>query len=167
MDFADSRSIKFLNSAPRFYIAIINSPLVGELKSFIIKKYLKGNEGIFGRGNPGTIEEFRQLFSDGLKELQNEEVQTIIDTTIVRIRNWAQIIQLAESGWEYMEVINGANACNDCRQRKEARIRISSAVNRINEFLVMDAVMFLQAMKQKMDFPPFHDGCHCRVGVSY
>jgi len=166
-DSVDKRSVEFLTTIDKNYFSsfVDNDSMQSPMRTFLQEKYLEGGEGIFGRTNPATLDEFRGLFDDKLSELSDAEVQRIVDTSVARTRNWGHVGQLNEAGFDEAEVINGANPCDYCAAQAGKTFKVATARDQIEEMIGMNNDAFLDALRGGTDFPPFHPNCHCCLGA--
>jgi hypothetical protein len=172
-DSVDIRSQEFLAEVDRFYLSkfVENDSMTGPAWDFLKDQYLEKGGGLFGRGDPALLDQFRKQFGDDLEGLTDSEVQRIVDSAIGRTKNWGHIGQLAEAGFDGMIVINGANPCDLCREMAERSrghaLDVAAARSRINEMTGLSAESFNAALGAGTDFPTYHPNCHCRVGPAW
>jgi len=167
-DSVDMRSVEFLVKTDKYYFSsfVDNESMQSPMKSFLSDKYLEHGEGIFGRTNPDTLTEFRNLFDDQLTSLSDSEVQRIVDTSVARTRNWGHIGQLNEAGFDEAVILAGVSPCAEiCQPMIGKTFKVVVARDRIEEMLGMSEDAFLDALRDGTDFPPFHPNCHCRLGA--
>ncbi len=172
---ADLRAVSWLSDVDgMFYSKFISNPDANDaVTRFLTDRYLKGGEGLFGRGNPATIEEFVNLLGQKMTEISGFQAQRIADTSIQRIRSFAHISQLAESGAQKIRIIEPTEECDFCRAMNGEEIEVDSAYGLMQELMGKTPDGFVSWLQQNLAIlsntasfvkqgvlPPYHPFCH-------
>jgi phage gp29-like protein len=125
----DTRAMNFLANIDNFYISkwIQNPDAVGAVKNFLNERYLQNGAGLFGRQDPENIQAFRDLFEQKLTDLEDWQVGRIIDTSVMRIQNWAAVAQYQEAGITELEVYEPTEECEFCAEMNGRVISVATA----------------------------------------
>jgi len=126
---ADVRAINFLGGLDHFYISSYfkNPDAQSVMRNFIREHYLEKGGGLFGRGNPAAIAEFRNLMGQKAAELEDWQIRRIVDTSVQRTRNWASIAQMHEAGITELEVYEPTQDCAFCQSMNGKIIGVETA----------------------------------------
>jgi phage gp29-like protein len=177
---ADARSVAFLADVDRMFFSkfVKNPEAEAAITDFLNERYLKGGEGLFGRGNPETIAELKDLLSQKMTDVSGSQVNRIVDTSVQRIRNWAHISRLSDAAVPEVEVYEPTQDCPFCVAVHGKVVRVEAAAAKMSEYRDMDPADYAEHLKQNpalsenvLDFvargelPPYHPHCHGRVIV--
>lgn len=112
----DVRSINFLGKLDHYYTSswLKNEDAQSVMKNFIRERYLENGGGLFGRGNPSDIEEFKNLLGQKVADLEDWQIRRIIDTSVQRTRNWAAVNMMHEGAIEEVEIYEPTKDCAFC-----------------------------------------------------
>jgi hypothetical protein len=172
---ADIRAINFLGNLDHFYLSkfIENPDAKAALMDFLKTRYLEGGEGLFGTGDPKILMEMKNLLSQHLTDLEGYQINRIVDTGVVKIRNWAHISQLSEAGIAEIEIIEPTQECPFCAMMNGKIIQVNVAYKNMvaqanmspEEYqnFLEDNPPSLDGIEDYVDqgmLPPYHP--HCR-----
>jgi len=172
---ADIRAINFLTNLDHLYLSkfIENPDAQAALTDFLKTRYLEGGEGLFGAGDPAAIREMKNLLSQHLTDLEGYQVNRIVDTGVVKIKNWAHVSQLNDAGIAEIEVVEPTMECPFCAQMNGKIIQVNVAYKNMVDQSGMTDEEYQQFLKDNPpeldsieDFvdqgmlPPYHP--HCR-----
>ncbi|MDA8082293.1 MAG: DUF935 family protein [Nitrospiraceae bacterium] len=175
---ADLRAIDFLSRMDSMYVSkwIQNPDAVATVKDFLTAQYHEGGANIFGRTDPESIQQFRDLFGQKLSDLSDMQVQRIVDTSVQRTRNWATTSQLHKAGITEIQVIEPTNECDFCKAMNGRVISVGNAFSKMQEQMQMTPDEYAADLKDNVptvgnvqDFvdsgllPPYHPHCHGKV----
>ena len=128
----DRRSIRFMSRLDNFFFTgyVDNSTFQEPFLKFLREQYFERGAGIFGRGGDEQRNAFKQLFGGKLDALGNAEIDRIIDTSVARMRNWAQLEQLNEAKIKYARIVAilDAHTSEICRFLNGRVISVGDAV---------------------------------------
>ena len=178
----DIRAVNFLGKLDHFYTSswLKNQDAQNVMRNFIRDRYLEKGGGLFGRGNPEDIAEFRNLLGQKVADLEDWQIRRIVDTSVQRTRNWAAVSQMHEAAIEEIEVYEPTKECSLCASMNGKIISVSVAYQNMDRQMGMtpdeyEADMRNQSSQmnriaQAMDkadyvasagmLPPYHP--HCR-----
>ena len=138
---------------------IQNQDMQGPVMKFLKEQYTEKGEGLFGRGSAEGISQFRGQFGDELSGMEDWQIRRILDTSVTRMRSYADVRQAVEAGVDLkVYVTRGERACDICK-------------------LHIGEIIPAQGMQESMDaaarkpetfgtfneVPPFHPNCVCRL----
>jgi hypothetical protein len=102
---ADKRSLKFFTKLDQFYFSKFADNHRKELKSFLQREYIEKGGAIFGAKSQKELDDFRKAAGAKLQNLTNRQVQTIIHTSVQRIRVWAHVGSLSQGEIKEAQVV--------------------------------------------------------------
>jgi len=93
------------------------------------EQWLDKGAGLFGRTDPEAIAAFRAELDEELRLLDSGQIARITDTTVQRLRNWANVQQLAEAGavWATVWAILDGRTSSICREMHGRKIQVAAA----------------------------------------
>ena len=171
----DLRAMNFLSKLDSFYVSkwIQNPDAISAVKQFLSERYLEQGAGIFGRQAPQNLEAFRNLFEQKLADLEDWQVGRIIDTSVVRVQNWAALAQLHEGGITELEVYEPTQECDFCKEMNGNIISVPTAYKTMTRQAGLTPDVYAEQMKATVPatdntneiaakgiLPPYHP--HCR-----
>lgn len=179
---ADLRAVNTLAAKDNLVLSkfLRNPGTQSTLRSFIKNEYLEGSGTLFSGDNSEAIRKLRRNLKGKLKDVTNNELTRIIETSVQRIRNRAHLQQLDIIGSTYLEVIEPTRECEFCQFMHKKKIKVSSAVERASFLDGLSEREFLNQFKMQQnkpdvingnDFisrgllPPYHPHCHGRVRI--
>ncbi|MRR15690.1 MAG: DUF935 family protein [Deltaproteobacteria bacterium] len=125
----DIRAINFLGTLDHYYTSgyLKNPDAQNVMRAFIQERYLEKVGGLFGRGNPDDIAEFRNLLGQKVADLEDWQIRRIVETSVQRTRNWAAVSQMHEGGVTQMEVYEPTRDCAFCAAMNGQVISVATA----------------------------------------
>jgi len=125
----DIRAVNFLGKLDHFYTSswLKNPDAQSVMRSFIQERYLEKGAGLFGRGNPEDIAEFRNLLGQKVADLEDWQIRRIVETSVQRTRNWASLSQMNEGRVTQMEVYEPTQDCAFCASMNGKVISVATA----------------------------------------
>lgn len=154
---ADIRAINFLGNLDHFYLSkfIENPDAQTALTEFLKTRYLEGGEGLFGARDPAIIKEMQNLLAQHMTDLEGYQINRIVDTGVVRIKNWAHISQLNDAGIAEVEIIEPTQECPFCAMMNGKVIQVDMAYKKMIDQSNMTPDEYQQFLE---DNPPSLDG---------
>jgi len=180
-DSRDDATLSFLEKVDRFYLGkyVQNDDMKGPVWSFLKEQYLEKGSGLFGHTNAETIKGFRNLFDDKIADLSDHQIQRICDTSVARMRSYANVAQFHEAGIQYARpvVVLDSRTSTICHAIAEEDIRIPVAelyttVTQETSMTPEKYAEYLQDGKEKVTLtriesgaavPPYHVKCRTRL----
>jgi phage gp29-like protein len=176
---ADSRAVGFLSSVDSmFYAKGLDSPdAQAAVTKFLEEQYLKGGQGLFGRGDPKVTEEFQNLLSQQLGDTSTYHAQRIADTSVQRIRNFAHISKVADAGLAQIEIYEPTEQCPFCMAMNGRVIDVDTAYGLMEDLTSKTPEEYLSYLQEAQNkatldnlatlqksgaLPPYHPNCHGR-----
>ena len=181
----DVRAVNFLGKLDHFYTSswLKNADAQNVMRGFIQERYLKQGGGLFGRGNPEDIAEFRNLLGQKAADLEDWQIRRIVDTSVQRTRNWAAVSQMQEARIEEIEIYEPTKDCNFCKSINGKIISVSVAAANMDRQMEMTPDEYeadlrktsaeYNRLAQAVDradyvaasgaLPPYHPGCRGRA----
>ncbi len=176
----DQRAVDFFSNVDRmFYSRFVKNPdAANAITEFLNERYLKGGEGLFGRGDPAAIEELTNLLGQKMTEISEFSVQRIIDTSVSRVRNWANLSALSDAAITEIEIYEPTEECAFCQAINGKVIDVATAYGTMQGMLSLSPEEFAQELKDNpatlesvqsfIDdglLPPYHPFCHGTIIV--
>lgn len=174
----DVRAINFLSGLDKFYLSkfIDNPDAQAGLTQFLKDRYLEGGSGLFGRGDPQTIADMKNLLSQKMTDLEGYQIRRIAETGTMRIKNWANLEQLHEGAVAEIEIVEPTQECAFCASMNGKVISVDTAHTRMSALSQMtpeDYERELRASQASLDnieqfveqgdLPPYHPHCRGRI----
>ncbi|HEX8500783.1 MAG TPA: hypothetical protein VF659_09340 [Pyrinomonadaceae bacterium] len=136
---ADTRAVKFFSKLDHFYFSTFVNNRRDELKTFIRDEYLEKGAALFGRGTSEELDDFRKAAAGKLDNLSDFNVETIVQSSVQRIRNYAHFGSLAQAEVEYARIVvieDGKCTTNICPTLDGKLVKVSvaaAAVGRLSQ----------------------------------
>lgn len=102
---ADKRAAKFFGGLDHFYFSTFVDNRSDGLKSFLRAEYLGKGAALFGRGTSEELDDFRKAASGKLDNLNDFAVETIVQSSVQRVRNYAHFGSLSQAEVEYARIV--------------------------------------------------------------
>ncbi len=181
---ADQRATAWFERIDTHYFSryVDNETMQQPIKGWFRQNFLDENAGLFGRGDPGLLADFQVRFAEQLDGAAEHEIRRIIDTTVARAKNWANIRQLAEHGWERLviQAVMDAKTSAICREMDGRVISVQAATAEIDRLTRLTPAQFAKTLKVQRPhdvrgvsstklianargWPPFHPNCRTTV----
>lgn len=101
----DTRTLKFFEQTDKWYFSKYLDNSEPSLKKFIAEEYIaKGGRRTFDM-TPEQIEDIRAALGDRLKNVNDIGVQRIVNGSVTRARNWANIRRLNEGAIKLAKIV--------------------------------------------------------------
>jgi phage gp29-like protein len=176
---ADSRAVGFLSSVDSMFYAkgLDNPDAQAAVSKFLEEQYLKGGQGLFGRGDLAVTEEFQNLLSQQLGDTSTYQAQRIADTSVQRIRNFAHINKVADAGIAQIEIYEPTEQCPFCMAMNGRVIDVDTAYGLMEDLTSKTPEEYLSYLQEAQNkatldnlatlqksgaLPPYHPNCHGR-----
>lgn len=152
------------------------------------EQWLDKGAGLFGRADPEAVTAFRAELDQELRMLDSSQIQRITDTTVQRLRNWANVQQLSEAGatWATVWAILDGRTSAICREMHGRKIRVATAVEEVSYLSGLTPDQFEAHLKKSgalsaeavraggvdslatrgQMVPPYHVSCRTRLKLS-
>jgi hypothetical protein len=132
---ADKRSIKFFERTDRFYFHRIGTQYNDSLTKFFKEQYLEKGGAIFGDKSKRELDDFRRAAGAKVAGLNNRQVQTVIHTSVQRIRIWGHIGSLSQGEIQEAEIVAiiDKRTTQICRSLNGKKIMIAPAQETIEK----------------------------------
>jgi len=142
---ADNITIDFIRELDGFYFSgfVSNDAFRDPLLQFFRDQYLENGAAIFGRGGSEALDRFRSLVGKTIDELSGRQVQRIVDTSVQRMRNWAQVAQMHQAKIQSIKIVELGTAVDElCRVMNGKVISVGASYGAIQKFSKMTADQF-------------------------
>lgn len=176
---ADLRTIEFLSNLDSFYLSkfVQNPDVVSQLNDLIKNLYLEQGTGLFGRGEAG-VQELKNFLSQKMIDLQDYQINRIVDTAVMRSKNWAHVAQLNDAGIAEIEIYEPTQECDFCKSMNGKVIQVDIAFQKMKELSAMTPEEYENNLKSAQNMPtldnienmvsrgmlpPYHPHCHGRI----
>lgn len=174
----DLRATKFLAKLDHFYISsyLKNPDARTTVQNFLQERYLNQGAGLFGRGKPEDIQQFRDLLGQKLSDLEEWQCRRIIDTSVQRTRNWGSVAQFQEAAIAEIEIYEPTKDCAFCRSVSGRIISVPVAYRKMMQQAAMTTGEYEAEMRATIPsldniegliadgtLPPYHPHCHGMV----
>jgi len=173
----DMQASSFLGELDTLYFSkfVKNADASAALKQFLDERYLKSGEGLFGRGDPNTIVELKDLLSQKMTDISGYQAQRIVDTSVQRVRNWSRISNFADAGVPEIEIIEPTQDCPFCVAMHGRVIQVPQAAALVRDLSSMQPEEYEAWIKESHNapvndnienfvargvLPPYHPNCH-------
>lgn len=135
---ADTKSIRFFGELDHFYFSKFGGNTSEPLKSFFRDAYFENGAALFGRETTEEIDDFRKAAGEKFTNLNDRAVQTIVQSSVQRVRNWAHIGSLAQARIKLARIVATLDSRTTplCRELDGKQIRVpvaQSAVERLGK----------------------------------
>lgn len=127
---ADTRAVNFFGKLDHFYFSTFVNNRRDELKSFLRDEYLEKGAALFGRGTSEELDDFRKAAAGKLGNLSDFQTETIIQSSVQRIRNYAHFGSLSQAEVEYAKIVvieDGKCTTNICPTLDGKLVKVSVA----------------------------------------
>jgi hypothetical protein len=132
---ADTRAVTFFNKLDHFYFSTFVDNRSDELKRFLEEQYLDKGAALFGRGTKEELDDFRRAAAGKLDNISDFNVETIVQSSVQRIRNYAHVNSLAQAKVEYAKIvaiIDGSCTTNICPTLDGKLVRVGKAAEAVD-----------------------------------
>lgn len=182
LDTIDTRTLKFVRGLDRHYLSkyIFNADTERQVLDWLRQQWIENGEGLFGRTSREAIRTFQALAVDTLEPLSEYQAQRIINTSVQRMRTWAQIGQMAEAEFAWAKVYNPEPEAEICQAMNGRLIPIGEARKAVDELSKLTPEQYQKrlqpitdedigrvgiraATQQGIAFPPYHPNCKTRL----
>jgi hypothetical protein len=103
----DTRALRFFDRLDNFYFSSFVDNRSEEIKNFLRKEYIaKGRDLFDPRSVTGEmLDDFRRAAGGKLDRVNDYGVRTIINSSVERVRSWANIKQLHQARYKYGQLV--------------------------------------------------------------
>jgi hypothetical protein len=103
---ADTRAVRFFNGVDHWYLSGMVDNRRPALEKFLKDEYVEKGRALFGRGASGEmLDDFRRAAGGKLDSLNDHGVKTIINSSVQRIRSYANINQLRQGRYKWGRIV--------------------------------------------------------------
>lgn len=103
---ADTRAVRFFKEVDHWYLSGIVDNRRPELHKLLHDEYIAKGRQLFGRGVSGEmLDDFRRAAGGKLDNINDFGVKTIINSSVQRIRSYANINQLRQGRYKWGRII--------------------------------------------------------------
>jgi len=149
----DSNAVRYLTSMDHYYfgagnyIADNESKTGKQLVNWLEKEYLE--KGLSLR-DENTIEEFESRFADIVDNVSWQKINQLVNTTVGRIQNFGQTLNLYESGFVRYRIVGPTRGpiCDHCKEMLGRVFEVEVAALRL-------AKLVKKGFEDVNDLPPF------------
>jgi hypothetical protein len=137
----DKRAVRFFNSLDNFYFSTFVDNRREEIKDFLRDEYLEKGAALFGRGTKEELDDFRRAAGGKLDNLNDFSVETIIQSSVQRIRNYGHINSLRQAKFKLAKIVAILdNKCttNICPTLNGKTFRVSEAAGAIDRLTELE-----------------------------
>lgn len=102
----DTRAVRFFNDVDHWYFSGLIDNRSDEVKKLLHDEYIAKGRELFGRGPSGEmLDDFRRAVGGKLDNINDFGVKTIINSSVQRIRSYANINQLRQGMYKWAKII--------------------------------------------------------------
>jgi hypothetical protein len=101
----DTRAVRFFNKLDNFYFSTFVDNRREEIKTFLRDEYLEKGAALFGRGTKEELNDFRRAAGGKLDRLNDRAVDTIVVSSVQRVRNYAHINSLRQAKFKLAKIV--------------------------------------------------------------
>jgi ssDNA-binding Zn-finger/Zn-ribbon topoisomerase 1 len=187
INLTDANAIRYLTFIDRHYFGsgnyLANNPDVGgKFITWLETEYI--DKGLNIR-DEATMAEFRENFSDMVKETTWQKINQLVNTTMARVQNFGQTMKLYEAGFKRFRIVGPKTypICEYCKlmvgrvfEVEAAAVRLSGIVQKgfedpkdlppfvTNKYKLEDLEKATDEQLQAEGFesPPYHPECRHR-----
>jgi hypothetical protein len=136
----DTRAVRFFNKIDNFYFSTFVDNRRDEIKSFLRDEYLEKGAALFGRGTKEELDDFRRAAGGKLDNLNDRAVDTIVVSSVQRVRNYAHINSLRQARFKLAKIVAilDNRTSEICRHLDGKFIRVSVAAETIDRLTELD-----------------------------
>ena len=102
---ADTRAVNFFKKLDHFYFSTFINNSRDEVKDFLREEYLERGAALFGRGTKEELDDFRKAVGGKLDKINDFRVETIVQSSVQRIRNYAHVNSLRQAQIKLAKII--------------------------------------------------------------
>ncbi|MBX7170158.1 MAG: phage head morphogenesis protein [Pyrinomonadaceae bacterium] len=145
---ADINSIKFIEKLDHFYLSKFADNTSQPLRKFFIERYLANGAVLFESERSAEFDLFREQLGEKYQRLNDRQIQTIIQTSVQRIRNWAHIGSLSQAELEKAKIVAvlDSRTTEICRELDGKIFRIGVAQKSIERLNQLEPGAFAKEM---------------------
>lgn len=137
----DTRAVRFFGKLDHFYFSTFVDNRREELKTFLSDQYLEKGAALFGRGTKEELDDFRKAAGGKLDQIADFHVETIVQSSVQRIRNYAHVYSLSQAKIEsakIVEIVDGRCTSGICPQMDGKTIRVSVAADTVDRLTKLE-----------------------------
>lgn len=101
----DTRALNFFNKLDGFYFSSYVDNSRDSLSKWLREEYLEKGAALFGRGTGEDLDDFRVAAGGKLDKINDYAVQTIVESSVQRIRNYAHIGSLRQGRFKRAKIV--------------------------------------------------------------
>lgn len=101
----DTRAVRFFSKLDHFYFSTFVDNRRDELKAALREQYLEKGAALFGRGTKEELDDFRKAAGGKLDNLNDFAVETIVQSSVQRVRNYAHVNSLRQARIERAKIV--------------------------------------------------------------
>ena len=147
----DTITQQFVKELDSWYLSkfIHNENYWEPMTDFLRRHYLEMGKGLFGRTSGADLELFRTLFAEQVGKLSDIAIQRIIDTSVMRMRNWAHLRTFHQAGVKVCRLHNPMDGKTSaiCLSLHGRIIDVEKAHAKMEEQLAMAPAEYGQFLK--------------------
>lgn len=176
----DQRTLDFTARVDNYYI----SKYIGSDQSrnqgmeFLREEFLEKGADLFDRTKPEVFDKFRRALGGSIDHLSDTQLSAITDTSVVRMRNDAELNQFREAGVVKAKWIRvGSYDCPVCNPFGGLEWEVAPAIAQLDKEMGMTAQEYAEYIKSQPqeprtdpesalisgEKPPLHPRCRCRM----
>lgn len=135
----DTRAVRFFGKLDNFYFSTFVDNQREEIKTFLREEYLEKGAALFGRGTKEELDDFRKAAGGKLDKMNDFAVETIVQSSVQRTRNYAHLNSLRQARIKLAKIraiVDGRCTSNICPtlDGKTLRVEVAAeAVDRLTE----------------------------------
>lgn len=140
----DTRALRFFDRLDNFYYSSFVDNRSDEIKKFLREEYIAKGRQLFGRGASGDmLDDFRRAAGGKLDRVNDHGVRTIIESSVQRIRTYANILQLRQGRYKYGKIIptldeRTSDICRHLGEPPPKYIRIKVAAETVERLIKLE-----------------------------
>ena len=136
----DTRAVRFFNKLDNFYFSTFVDNRREEIKTFLRDEYLEKGAALFGRGTKEELDDFRKAAGGKLDNLNDRAVDTIVVSSVQRVRNYAHINSLRQAKFKRGKIVAilDSRTSEICQHLNGKYINIGVAAETIDRLADLD-----------------------------
>jgi hypothetical protein len=138
---ADKRALNFFDDLDHFFFSSFMDNSRKDVKTFLREEYLEKGAALFGRQTAESIDDFRKVVGGRLETMADFHVETIIHSSVQRIRNYAHIQSLGQAMFDYARIkaiLDDKCTTQICPELDGKIIRVKVAVGAVDRLTELE-----------------------------
>ncbi|HEX8097604.1 MAG TPA: hypothetical protein VF507_06190 [Pyrinomonadaceae bacterium] len=137
----DARAVRFFGQLDNFYFSTFVDNSRAEIKDFLREQYLEKGAALFGRGTKEELDDFRKAAGGKLDKITDFNVETIVQSSVQRVRNYAHVNSLRQARFKLARIRvieDGRCTTNICPTLDGKTFRVGAAGGAVDRLTQLD-----------------------------